>query len=367
MTGHLPRVVAVVLIVLSRAALATAETPGDVDAQVSFAVPRVPADSWLGPVGGQRTRQIGPALAGPRTIPFFDGSFAVGGQTFPFRIVGTDPATAPATTVVRTVVVPLRFVFANGKVFDPRSTIGALRASPLFRPSSFLTGDTQYGDAIQRAEFWQQVQGTSYHVLLHRPTITRTLVVHVPAAQGLTATSHYGGAVGVVSQAFLSQLVPTVVNRLRLSPSKLLVLWSYNVDVQVQLNQGGVILGEHSAGTNSTHSRVWTWAWASWHTADTILPGSEDVAVLSHEIAEWLNDPFTTNVVPPWEAPPSYPCSTGLEVGDPLVGVTFAQGSYHLQDEAFLAWFEHASPSPGYGGRYSYLGTLTAPSAGCTP
>src|SRR5438046_1921008 len=55
--------------------------------------------------------------------------------------------------------------------------------------------------------------------------------------------------------------------------------------------------------------RIWTWAWASWHTADTAPGGSADIAALSHEIAEWFNDPFSSNMVPPWEAPPDYPCT----------------------------------------------------------
>ena len=39
--------------------------------------------------------------------------------------------------------------------------------------------------------------------------------------------------------------------------------------------------------------------------------------------------------------------------------------TYHLQDAAFLSWFARQSPSIGYGGRYTFLGTFTTPSPPC--
>ena len=140
---------------------------------------------------------------------------------------------------------------------------------------------------------------------------------------------------------------------------------SYNVDLQSQLGANAAILGEHSAGMNQAGTRIWTWAWASWHTADTAPDGSADIAALSHEIAEWFNDPFSSNMVPPWEAPPDYPCTNLLEVGDPVGDITFTQAGYHLQDEVFLSWFARQVLSIGIGGMYSYLGSVTAPPPVC--
>ncbi len=94
-----------------------------------------------------------------------------------------------------------------------------------------------------------------------------------------------------------------------------------------------------------------------------------DIQPLSHEIAEWYNDPFATNLVPYWQAPkhPHTDCSDLLEVGEPLVGVTFTLNGYHLQDEAFLPWFAQQTLPQGQSGHYSYLGTLTTPALSCTP
>jgi hypothetical protein len=94
-----------------------------------------------------------------------------------------------------------------------------------------------------------------------------------------------------------------------------------------------------------------------------------DTTVLSHEIAEWLNDPFTNNVAPNWISPnpasSSYGCSNLLEVGDPLINQTALVGGYHLQDEAFLAWFARETPSSAINGQYTMFGTFTNPAPSC--
>src|SRR5439155_12822826 len=126
--------------------------------------------------------------------------------------------------------------------------------------------------------------------LLRRPTVTPTAVVKVPASDGITATSAFGGTIGVLREAFFAgAVVPAVVNQLRLSPAKLIIFWSYDVDLQTRLGEAGAILGEHFAGMNQARTKIWTWAWASWHAADTAPDGTADIAALSHEIAEWYN------------------------------------------------------------------------------
>ena len=50
---------------------------------------------------------------------------------------------------------------------------------------------------------------------------------------------------------------------------------------------------------------------------------------LSHEIAEWSDDPFVNNSVQPWLTPtaPQYGCTDILETGDPVVAIGFAKGT----------------------------------------
>lgn len=55
----------------------------------------------------------------------------------------------------------------------------------------------------------------------------------------------------------------------------------------------------------------------------------QDIHALSHEIAEWGDDPFVNNTVEPWLTPtaPQYGCTGVLETGDPVVGIGFAKGT----------------------------------------
>jgi len=51
------------------------------------------------------------------------------------------------------------------------------------------------------------------------------------------------------------------------------------------------------------------------------FPGTSDVSVLAHELAEWYDDPFVNNATPKWGHIGQVPgCQANLEVGDPLSG-----------------------------------------------
>jgi hypothetical protein len=126
----------------------------------------------------------------------------------------------------------------------------------------------------------------------------------------------------------------------------------------------------------------------------------QDIHGLSHEIAEWADDPFVKNIVEPWltATAPFFGCSSLLETGDPVVGIGFALGTniyfqdptpfgfqcadgyYHPEDEVFLPWFMRLAPnniseptqSPSINvGRYSLMGDLNLfqsfhePATGC--
>jgi hypothetical protein len=82
---------------------------------------------------------------------------------------------------------------------------------------------------------------------------------------------------------------------------------------------------------------------------------SQDVSALSHEMGEWLDDPYTNN---------NSPCGI-YEVGDPLEGesnygdyayVVGGSMTYHLQDLAQPPYFG-APASTSLGGRATFQGT----------
>jgi hypothetical protein len=120
-----------------------------------------------------------------------------------------------------------------------------------------------------------------------------------------------------------------------------------------------------------------TYVFAAWFPPGLFpsLPNAQDIAPLSHEISEWMNDPFIDNVVPAWSPPAGQPpCSDLLETGDPInfapdafTPITLDGFTYHPQTEALLQWFSRESPSSAFAGAYSFPNTqvATTPATGC--
>src|SRR4030095_16105897 len=49
---------------------------------------------------------------------FWSDSFTYHGLEYKYKMVGTDPQKSNETTVIPTVIIPLRFIFPDGQVFD---------------------------------------------------------------------------------------------------------------------------------------------------------------------------------------------------------------------------------------------------------
>jgi hypothetical protein len=93
---------------------------------------------------------------------------------------------------------------------------------------------------------------------------------------------------------------------------------------------------------------------------------------MSHEIAEWMDDPAGNNPTPSWgNIGQVSGCQANLEVGDPLSGTLnqiymSSNGyTYHVQDLAFTSWFYRQKNSTGVNGWYSLFGTFLTPSEPC--
>ncbi|HEY7907566.1 MAG TPA: hypothetical protein VIC60_01775 [Thermomicrobiales bacterium] len=102
------------------------------------------------------------------TVPTWSGAFTYGGTAYPYQMVGTDPAAGSRTSVVPMQTLPLPFVFANGVALDGGTRVRATEESPLFEKASSTGGVTQYGDAMQRANFWHAVMPISPDWLFRR-------------------------------------------------------------------------------------------------------------------------------------------------------------------------------------------------------
>jgi hypothetical protein len=240
--------------------------------------------------------------ANTMSVPTWSESFTTDGTTYPFTMVGTDPAAGQATHVP-VEIIPLRIDFAgSGCVLEDSGMAADLEASPLFTPTGLPTGATQWLDNYQRANFWSTVSTTSpgYHLLLD-PSDVPAVTVHVPAAQGITffdpTTNRTEGVVG--GDWFYHQLLG-LLNSLHVSPTTLAAFVPYNTYITDQnpndcLQPPGCAYsaGFHEAAlSNNNPHAINTYAYATYEDAGTASPYDWGTDGLSHEILEWAADPF---------------------------------------------------------------------------
>ena len=314
----------------------------------------------------------GPGLA------FYTANYlSLGVKQVPFNIVGTDPALGANTTTIPTVIVPLKFTFsASGNVMlDGANVVVPTANSPLFQTADYKAGAadlgvTQYGDALQRAEFWN-LPGFSanYHVLLGTPIIAPTASFVIPAGKGNAYAIGGGGYLGVVDTTYFEQLLSTLIPSY--TANELPIFLTDNVDLGTNgLIANCCIIGYH-ASQGPPLASAKTWIYAA-HTEPGTFGGDAilDVQTLSHEVAEWLNDPFVGGGGINWIPPAILPgqggaCITNFETGDPLESppavITKVTNSttYHLQDEVLLPWYLHSTPSFSVNGWYTFQNTTS--------
>jgi len=312
------------------------------------------------------------------TVPFWAGSFITSGTTYHYRMVGASPFSSDTTTTLPVVLIPLNLKFSDGVTYSGNTRVSALEASPLFKNASFSSGTTQYTDAVQRAGFWHNaiLSHPNYHVRVGTPTNLATETFTVPASDGFDALLN-GKPVGAVNLTWFNTTVNGVVSRAIsqgvFHAQSLLVILTKDVVIFDGSPSKCCILGFH--GAVSTSTAVYTYAYGP-YLSQGIISNWGDITVLSHEFAEWLDDPFGNNIVPKWAQPGSgsTACfSNLLEVGDavealanPNFTVTLNSVTYHPQDAANLYFFSRApKPTPAKNGLYSFAGKLSNPSSTC--
>ncbi|HKS75056.1 MAG TPA: hypothetical protein VJQ82_17745 [Terriglobales bacterium] len=288
----------------------------------------------------------------------WNGSWIHKNVRYPFVMVGGDPRHTNTTSTVPVFIIPVKMVYgaSNGNMtFDPTLTTNfngmsaqqVLTSSPLLTSSvDFVQGGvdlgkTQYTDAYQRGNFWKVVsKNTSYHVLLGTPTILPTQTINVSASQGSVITNPFlaGHKVGTMDIfAFDAALQGFLHNLTQITPDTLPIFINYDV----YLTEGGCCIGGyHSA--NASQPAGQTYAYTSLVDQGSGV-FSQDTAAASHEIGEWLDDPFVDNSVPCLD-------NSILENGDPLVlddhAYTVGSFTYHLQDLVFVDYFGAGTAIP---------------------
>jgi hypothetical protein len=360
------------------------------------------------------------------------------GVTYGYNMVGADPNNCSGSACDVTVeadITPL-IVNVGGMTFDGTSVVQPTLDSPQFAlndygSTPYATGSAandprgaggvlsqgdagvqlQLEDATMRAQF-NKTGTSSYHVRLHA-NVLPPVTINVPQNQGTLLQSGRGVIFADLDIGWWSAQIKNLETKA--DPTHLPIYLTKDV----LLFEGKdvfncCVIGYHgtnpvgvggASGNSNGNAPVQTFAWASY-----VSPGIyarpnggtawalQDIHALSHEIAEWGDDPFVNNTVEPWLTPtaPQYGCTGILETGDPVVAIGFAKGTntflqgpnpdgtqsadgyYHPEDEVFLPWFMRTAPNTvsepvqsGTDGRYTLMGDLNrfagfnAPATGC--
>jgi hypothetical protein len=281
-------------------------------------------------------------------------SFTYKSRNYTDVFVGNAPSGAATTTP--TFIIPLKIV-VGGKTFSTstvqsngQTALADTTASPIFQSVIDFTeaganlGTTQYEDAYQRESFWPTVlTNTGYHVLLGAPTVLPEVTLNVPRRQG-SVGNEFGVQVALVNINYIDAQIQTILaNNRQITAASVPIFVMYNT---YETSGGCCIGGYHSANGAQTY--------AVFDYVGTSGAFAQDVSALSHEMGEWLDDPFTTN---------NSPCGI-YENGDPLEGeanfgdYTYVVGTmtYHLQDLAQPPYFG-APVSTTLNGRATFQGT----------
>jgi hypothetical protein len=318
------------------------------------------------------------------SVPHFSGSFEYQGKAYPFTMVGTKPQ-SNTTTQIPVQIIPIslffeEFVDENGApiVLDPGAIVPRVQASPNFHDAEYATGTTQFADAVQRAEF-NATAAKDWHTILGTPQILKPLRIAVPRGDAKVYRNPSTGMLYAIvdTDFFLSQL-NTMIQMANLSPDALAIALTQNVFLAPQKDiKKCCVLGFHTSfdvGEMTQVKFIQTFIWASWVEPGILGPGLADVTPMSHEISEWMNNPFGSNAVPAWQVPNSTGCQSNLETGDPLAlmpnagyPVLIDGFTYHPQNQVLLQWFRRGTASDAFEGAFSFpdQSIMTAPSQAC--
>jgi hypothetical protein len=304
---------------------------------------------------GPNHMELATRVAGA-SLTQWNGSFTdLKSKTVTFTMIGTDPSKGAVSTTIPVYIIPIKMVYpkTNGNhTFDPvkatasngLTIVNNIIASPIFNPGVDFTqggtdlGTTQYIDAYQRGNFWKSVhlkKNAGYHILLGTPTVLKEETITVQPSLGTVVNNPFGsGIVGTYDITYFDSKLQAYMRKLtQINPGALALFVTYDVF----LTQGGCCYGGYH-NANGPQPGGQTYAYSTY--VDS--PGSfaQDVSALSHEIGEWLNDPFADNFVH---------CTDNdlMEVGDPLEGgpnygaypYTLGGFTYNLQSLVFINYF----------------------------
>jgi chitinase len=332
-----------------------------------------------------------PSTGATTSMPLFTRSFTAAGRQFTYTIVGRSPEQG-GTTTIPTALVPVTLVFDGYKdrsgaplAIGSSGDVKSVLASPIFQKFPFATGNTQYADAIQRAEFYKQAVASHWHTLFAEPHVLPALQIEIPAADGYVLTSkRTGRSLAIVDRNFVLKQFFRQISNLPVPPSTLVIALTKNADFYA-IGDATVCCswGLHGLHRDPRAKSSRSFVFAS-YLDPGVAPRFSDIQPLTQQIAEWMNDPLQgdkANKFPRWRDPSQDDDCGGDGVGsayryaEPTDGGTFPNATpvtvngvtYHLENVALPSWFAQNSHPDTFQGAYSFPDTraLTGPAQTC--
>jgi hypothetical protein len=346
-------------------------------------------------------------IPGLLTVPTFAGAFAAQGGpsvgvVFPYIMMGNDPLLGGTTKIpanITTISLNLLNVPPGFSASVPFSFEDPFTDSPNFEEANYTSGrHIQFGDAVQRAEFFNTM-GENWHTVLDQNVVNRVTIdiprhvqVKLPDGSTVTVQSYFVGHAPdgtefielldlLFSRLYFDQAVNDIIANTYTTDAFNMQAWPntflFSIDAKGK-PAGCCVLGFHTYiyDPSLTPQPRWIFAFSSWISPGLFGAGFQDVTALSHETSEAFNDPFINTRVPRWQFPGQPPtskvCQGNLETGDPVEVLPNATVSiklkernevflYHPQTEALLQWFEMGTTSDAIGGAFSYPDTTALP------
>ncbi len=255
-----------------------------------------------------------------------------------------------------------------------------MRQSPVLADADFNfggtdVGTTQYVDAFQRASLWGVIDRQNYHVRLN-PVVLSPIVIDVPAGLGLAVVPGAGlrnkcAPFGIVDINLVDLIITNSFAQLAkkgVNPKTFPMFMLYNSGMSFgdPTNLGNCCAGGYHSINPAGPLTFQTYSPFDFDTSGVFGTAALDTGIVSHEVGEWVNDPYVVNPTPAWGHIGQVGlCQNNLEVGDPLTGseaprIVMKNGyTYHLQELAFFSWF-FGAPSLGLHGWFSNNGTFLA-------
>jgi chitinase len=322
-----------------------------------------------------------------RTVPTFSRSFTANGKQYSYTIAGRRPELG-GTTTIPTVIVPLALSFETvpkAQAVLSRAKLTEVLDSPVFQKFPFSTGNTQYGDAVQRAQFFRTAGKHEWHTFLGQPAVADEMKITIPAANGYVLHSRRRGkSLAVVDLDFVQKQLFDHLAGTNAGPDKLVIALTSNV-LFYSLGDATVCCstGAHGAQPDATGSSAQAYVIGSYFDPG-VVPYYEDVQGITQQIAEWVNDPlhgYRTNVYPAWLKPALKAGCGGIGASSSYLleqptdylpersstAVKHRGKVYHLENMALLPWFAQGDATETIDAAYSFPNTkaLTGPAKPC--